>query len=432
MAEGNVVVVGAGLAGAAAALRLSRAGIAVTVLEARPRIGGRAYVKAFADGGTSSPLLEYGGSWITPWHGRIRSLVAECGLSLRPRHAVTSRLWLRDGEVHSDGPVAPQDRAAHERALARVASDSALYKSGKQLDEKGRALTGISFKTYLDRLAAPLSTRNLFSAWWTVSGNGDHAVVAASEFLGSCSYGEGLAEGMIDVWADTVSPGMAVLAERMLARSKATLRTGTPVARISQGHSSVYVSTAGGETIEADHCIVALGVNQLGAIEFTPVLGASKLAAIAQGHGGRAFKMWVKARGVAVGTLVTGDGTGIEFAFAERATDDGATLIIGFGLEAEGVEPRNPTWVKRHMARLFPNAEMIASDSHDWLNDTHARGAWVAAPAGHEAGLDFDNWQAEQRISFASSDIARDQTGWFEGAVISGEDAAEKVLERVG
>jgi monoamine oxidase len=281
-------------------------------------------------------------------------------------------------------------------------------------------------------LAAPQATRNLFSAWWTVSGNGDHAIVAASEFLGSCSYGEGLAEGMIDVWADTVSPGMAVLAERMIARSKATLRTGTPVSRIAQAQSSVYVSMASGEVIEADHCIVALGVNQLSAVEFVPALAQPKRAAVVLGHGGRAFKMWVKARGVAVGTLVTGDGTGIEFAFAERATDDGATLIIGFGLEGGGAEPRNPAWVKGQMARLFPNAEFITSDAHDWMNDAYARGAWVAAPAGHEAGLDFANWQAESRISFASSDIARDQTGWFEGAVISGEDAAEKVLAGMG
>jgi monoamine oxidase len=52
----------------------------------------------------------------------------------------------------------------------------------------------------------------------------------------------------------------------------------------------------------------------------------------------------------------------------------------------------------------------------------------VAALAGHEAGYESSNWQPEGRIAFASSDYAREQAGWFEGAVISGEDAAEAVL----
>ena len=61
--------------------------------------------------------------------------------------------------------------------------------------------------------------------------------------------------------------------------------------------------------------------------------------------------------------------------------------------------------------------------AHPWF------GTWVAALAGHEAGLDAANWQPEGRIAFASSDYAREQAGWFEGAVIAGEDAADAVLK---
>lgn len=75
-----VVIVGAGLAGAAAALKLSKAGIVPWVLEARERIGGRAYSKPFASTQDRS-LLEYGGSWITAYHDRIRALVPEMGLN---------------------------------------------------------------------------------------------------------------------------------------------------------------------------------------------------------------------------------------------------------------------------------------------------------------------------------------------------------------
>ena len=72
---------------------------------------------------------------------------------------------------------------------------------------------------------------------------------------------------------------------------------------------------------------------------------------------------------------------------------------------------------------------MLSHDWHDWVDDPFARGTWVAALAGHEAGLDAANWQPEGRIAFASSDYAREQAGWFEGAVISGEDAADAVLK---
>ena len=34
----------------------------------------------------------------------------------------------------------------------------------------------------------------------------------------------------------------------------------------------------------------------------------------------------------------------------------------------------------------------------------------------------------EGPLAFASSDYARDQAGWFEGAVIAGEDAADAVM----
>jgi lysyl oxidase-like protein 2/3/4 len=85
--------------------------------------------------------------------------------------------------------------------------------------------------------------------------------------------------------------------------------------------------------------------------------------------------------------------------------------------------------VKAEAARLFPNARVLSHDWHDWVEDPFARGTWVAALAGHEAGLDAANWKPEGRIAFASSDYARAQAGWFEGAVISGEDAADAVLK---
>lgn len=422
--DSDVIVVGAGLAGAAAALKLAKAGKRVRVLEARDRCGGRGFARSY---GGEGPALEFGGAWITPWHHRLRALVAEHGLTLRPRAPVTNRLWLRDDSLHGDGPASPQQVTAHDRAIARVAADAILLKKGLATNEKGEALTGISFAAYLERLACPRPTRDLFSAWWTVSGNGAHDKVAASEFLASCAYDNGLAEGMINFWTDTVVPGMGVLAECMITASGAELILGAPVSQVLQETDRVEV-VAGGRRHRAKACVLALGLNQLRGIGFTPWLSEGKAAAIAHGHGGRSFKLWIRAEGVPVGTLVTGDGSGIEFAFAERA-EGGTTFIVAFGLMQEGNRPADPAWVRAQAARLFPNARVLSHDWHDWLDDPLARGTWVAALAGHEAGYDAANWQPQGRIAFASSDFAREQAGWFEGAVIAGEDAADALLK---
>jgi monoamine oxidase len=420
----DVIVVGAGLAGAAAARRLSKAGQRVRVVEARDRCGGRGFARSY---GGEGPQLEFGGAWITPWHNRLRALAKEHGLTLRPRHPVTNRLWLRDGALQGSGPAAPQDVTAHERAIARVAADSILLKKGLTENEKGEALTGLSFAAYLDRLDCPRATRDLFSAWWTVSGNAAQDKGAASEFLHSCSYDNGLAEGMIRFWTDTVVPGMGVLAERMIAASGAELVLGEPVTQVLQETGHVEV-VAGARRHRAKACVLALGINQLPGVRFTPWLSDGKTAALAHGHGGRAFKLWIRAEGVPVGTLVTGDGSGIEFAFAERA-EGGSAYIVAFGLMQEENHPHDPAWVKAQAAKLFPNARVLSHDWHDWLDDPFARGTWVAALAGHEAGFEAANWGPEGRIAFASSDYAREQAGWFEGAVIAGEDAADAVLK---
>ena len=87
----NVVVVGAGLAGLAAARRLAARGHEVTVVEARDRVGGRTEGLVLDDG---TPL-ELGGQWLGKGHTRMYELVGELGLS-------TFRTWNDEGQLLLD------------------------------------------------------------------------------------------------------------------------------------------------------------------------------------------------------------------------------------------------------------------------------------------------------------------------------------------
>ncbi len=74
----RVIVIGAKLAGLHAADRLADAGVEVTLLEARDRLGGRVWTRHDADSGTA---IDLGPEWIGP-DGVMHGLLAESGSSL--------------------------------------------------------------------------------------------------------------------------------------------------------------------------------------------------------------------------------------------------------------------------------------------------------------------------------------------------------------
>jgi monoamine oxidase len=97
----DVVVVGAGLAGLAAARRLVDAGAAVVVLEARDRVGGRTLTVRAADG---TPI-DHGGQWIGPTQHRIAALAERLGVTTYPSYERGLHTEFREGRAHRyDGP----------------------------------------------------------------------------------------------------------------------------------------------------------------------------------------------------------------------------------------------------------------------------------------------------------------------------------------
>ncbi len=80
--EADVVVVGAGLAGLAAARALSAAGGAPIVLEARDRVGGRTLTQTTPEGAA----LDLGAHWVGPTQRRMLALGETLGVA-------TSRTW---------------------------------------------------------------------------------------------------------------------------------------------------------------------------------------------------------------------------------------------------------------------------------------------------------------------------------------------------
>jgi monoamine oxidase len=81
MTHSDVVVVGAGISGLAAASELVAAGLTVVVLEGRDRIGGRLLTHAVGDA-----RLDLGATWFWPGERRVEALIDRFALATHQQH----------------------------------------------------------------------------------------------------------------------------------------------------------------------------------------------------------------------------------------------------------------------------------------------------------------------------------------------------------
>jgi monoamine oxidase len=196
---------------------------------------------------------------------------------------------------------------------------------------------------------------------------------------------------------------------------------------VRQDDAGVELALADGTSCRAVRAVLALPVNTLPAIGFEPSLASATAEALGT-NAGRGLKLWLRARGVPAGVLAAGAGEGLHWLYADRVLDGGDVLLIGFGYEDPAFDPAAHADVERALRAFFPDAELIASDHHDWIADPFARGTWATATVGRAELLTAARFPPHGRIAFATSDVAPEEAGWIEGALIAGAAAARWAL----
>jgi monoamine oxidase len=250
----RLIVVGAGIAGLAAADAARRSGADVVVLEARERIGGRTWTVPLGSG-----TVDLGGAWVhSPVGNPLAEALTTAGIETRNDGPYYSRMalwadgWLGGPEASTVAAVAQGDWDPAEALAGLAGGDRYLdgvewYLADRGFEGKAAELARFA----LSWIAAPL------------------VVAAAPERIslaGAAAYVDNGGGNLVPVG------GYAALVDELAAGLD--LRLGAPVSHVEHGGAGVTVHSAAG-TFAGDRVIVTapLGVLAAGEIAFDPPLG---------------------------------------------------------------------------------------------------------------------------------------------------------------
>jgi monoamine oxidase len=436
----DVIVIGAGAAGLAAAIRLGSAGLSTLVIEARERIGGRMFTQR--DPVSQTPV-ELGAEFI---HGRPPEI-----LELLKTNRITIT------EVEGDSWCIRNGSLSRCNFFSQV--DDILGKMDDQSPDE-------SFLTFLNRCCAdPRVTADAKQrALAYVSGfNAADPALVGVHWLVESMRAEEKIEGDRAFRSRNGYADLITIFQQQLVDASVSMRTGTVVetVRWSRGRVEVTAMTSAGTiAFVARRVLVTLPLGVLqapagaaGAVQFLPTLPDHKHLALGKLEMGKAIRITLRfrrrfwediaptgrAKSLAnLSLLFTQDVwfptwwtpmpdpspliTGwAPFSFAERLSGKGPDFVIARALETLGRALHVPI---HELEGLLEHAY-----SHDWQNDPYSRGAYSYGAVGSDGMQATLGSPVEETLYFAGE--ATDVTGnngTVNGAIASGLRAAAEIL----
>ncbi len=422
----DVVVVGGGFAGLAAARDLAHAGRSVVVLEANDRLGGRTYYRPFA---ATGKMLEFGGTWVCPdYQPWVKAEIERYGIELFPSPTPGRFAWGVGSQVVSGPSPLPSDQwTAFERAVAHMTAQAARLDFGAApLAQPGLDDLDVPFDAFLARLDLPTATREFIEAWTGLYFGAAPADVSALHVLSWVAGWDDSAIAAYTELTDKIVGGTSTLIDAIAGDARSEIRLSMPVAAIEQDAAGVRVTTRGGDVVTARAAIVTTPVNTWSDVAFAPELAGSHRQVAAEKHSGRAVKVWMLVRGITENFYGVGHHTTFKWLATEYPTDEGH-YMVGFAVDTVGLEGDDLAAVTAAVHEFIPEAEVVAADFHDWNRDEFAQGTWMTYRPGQVMAHASAIQAPHGRVAFANSDLASGWAGWIDGALESAERAVETV-----
>ncbi len=455
----DVVIVGGGLSGLAAARRTVAAGHSALVFEARGRVGGRTFNHPIGGG----KVIEAGGEWVGPTQDRVHAYIGELGLRTFPEHVDGNHIYQFEGNrmlYQENGPTgsAPPDPLILGELASVVVTLDKMSKSvpvaapwrapeagdwdrqtletwlrEHSSSERFRNLARLAVRSILGAETRELSL--LFALFYIASAGNEHTP-GTFERLFDTRHGSN---------QDRLHGGSQLIALKLAHQLGDRVVLGNPVRRITQTRTGVQVEGDRGSAI-CERVIVALPPALAGRIEYQPLMPPTRDQLTQRMPQGTQIKceaiyhrpFWRDA-GFS-GFAVTDIGPG-QVVFDNTPPDGSPGVLVSFvcGTNARSWGARPQAQLRaaiiQQYAKLWgPKAlSPIGYFQMFWAREEWSRGCPVGILP---PGVLIDNGEALRTpvgaIHWAGTETSTYWNGYMEGALRAGERAAEEAIAGLG
>ena len=444
--DADVCVVGAGFAGLTAALRLHQAGLAVMVLEAADRIGGRTYTQYLSDG----TAIDRGGAWLGPGQDRAYALTAEMGVATYPTWARGENVLVVKGVARryrgttplTIGPLQLANLGVAIARLDRLAKKVPLDAPWEAA--RARRWDARTLGAWLERNMLPGTGRALLTQALTDIFTSDPAEVSLLQALFLIHSHKNLThltsvEG--GAQQDRVVGGTGAVLARIRERLGDAVCLSSPVHEVVQSRDGVaVVSTA--RTVRARRAVVAVPAGVSSRIVYTPALPIDRAQLMQRMPLGAIWKIavvydtpWWREDGLTGQSLDVESPLPLTLDGCAATPPPGILNVISAGPSARQLtrltQPERRATVIDTLTSRFGVKASRATDyvEQDWTTEP-----WIAGGMFSRLGpgvlTAFGPALREPvgRVHWAGTETATITHGGIDGAIRSGERAAREVV----